>query len=95
MAFAQSIVGRTTLATVNSSASSVTILAANIQRRQILVFNNSTKNLHLAYGATSSLTAFSIKLLPGGLFIDSEGYTGIVSGIWAAVNGNAQVTEVS
>ena len=95
MAYTQSLVGGATRTTVASSTSSVTLLAANIQRRQVIIFNNSTRNLFLTFGATSSATAFSIRLVTFGVFIDSEGYTGVISGIWSAVNGDAQVTEVS
>lgn len=85
------------LTQVAQSAVSVTILAANAARRSYKVFNNTSKELRLAYAATASATAFTILVPPKTLheaFIDD--YTGVISGIWAAAGGgDAQVTEIS
>ena len=84
------------LTTVASSAVSVTLKASNAARRQLLVYNNSTKTLFIAFSATASATSFTVKLAAGGFYAsDSDGYTGVVSGIWSATNGDAQVTEIS
>jgi hypothetical protein len=81
--------------TVASSASSVTILAANAARKGARIVNNSSKILYLTFGATTTTSAFTSKLASGAeLEIPTDGYTGIVSGLWSSVNGDAQVTEL-
>lgn len=82
------------LTQVASSASSVTILATNTARKQALIFNNSTANLYLAFTGTASTTAFTVKLATNTAYVlPTPLYKGVISGIWDAANGSAQVTE--
>ncbi len=84
------------LASVPSSITSVVLAAANPARRQLVIVNVSTKVLSVAFAATASVAAFSFQLAANGIYESPiNGYTGIVSGIWAAVNGSAKVTEVT
>ncbi|MCC5641263.1 hypothetical protein LC593_36800 [Nostoc sp. CHAB 5844] len=87
--------GTATPTTVNSSAASQTILAANSNRKGGTIWNNSTATLYVEFGNTASLTAFTAKLLAGGYFEIPFNYTGIIAGIWDAANGNAQVRELT
>jgi hypothetical protein len=85
-----------TASTVASSATSVTILAANANRLGASVFNDSTQVLYLLLGsATASATVYSVQLLPGAYYEVPANYTGQLTGIWAAANGNARVTELT
>lgn len=84
-----------TLTQVNSSASSVTVLASNVARKGATFYNNSTQILYLAFGSTSSTTAFTVPLASGTFFEMPSGYNGVVSGIWASANGNCIVTEIT
>ena len=85
-----------TITSVGSSIASVTLAAANAARRQLVIQNNSTKVLYIAFAATATSSAYTVKLAAGGVYESPlNGYTGIVTGIWAAVNGNAIVTEVT
>ena len=82
--------------TVPSAAVSTTLLAANPARRSFILWNNSNKTLYVIFGATATLTAFTFVLGPGGNYESKmDDYTGIISGIWNAANGDAQVTEIS
>jgi len=73
---------------------SVTILAANANRKEALIFNNSTANLFLAFTGTASATAFTVKLAAGTAYaLPAPLYKGVIAGIWDAANGTAQVTE--
>ena len=83
-----------TLANVSSSLSSVTLQAANTGRRALIIVNDSTANLFVKYGSPASATSYTYLLLPGDI-IREEVYTGIVTGIWAVVNGAARVTELT
>lgn len=84
-----------TLSQVNSSATSVTVLASNSSRKGATFFNNSTAILYLAFGSTAATTAFTVPLSASAFFEMPSGYTGVVSGIWATANGNVQVTEIT
>jgi hypothetical protein len=59
------------------------------------VFNNSTANLFLALGPNAATTNFTLKMATGSYYEVPFGYTGIITGVWDAVNGNAQVTELT
>lgn len=83
-----------TTTSVNDTASSTTLLAANANRLGASVFNDSTVDLYLKCGATASLTSFAIKIAPGGMYEIPFGYTGIIDGIWASdASGAARITE--
>lgn len=81
------------LTSVTASATSVTVLASNTARKGCIVTNDSTAILYLAFSATSSTTAYSLKMFPNSAYITDTLYTGVISGIWAAANGAARVTE--
>lgn len=82
------------LTQVTGSTSSVTILAANANRKEALIFNNSTANLFLAFTGTASTSAFTVKLPTNTAYaLPTPLYKGVISGIWDAANGTAQVTE--
>ena len=86
-----------TLSNVASSATSVTVLAANAARLGAVIFNDSTAVLRLKFGATASATSFTQKLNPGDTYtIDSlQLYKGVLDGIWESANGFARVTELT
>lgn len=84
---------------VASSASDVTILAANTSRTGATITNDSTSVLYLLLSnTTSSATVFTAKIAAsssGNLayYEVPFGYTGVIKGIWASANGFARVTE--
>lgn len=85
-----------TIARVASSATSATLLAANADRRRLIIYNESTADLYVKFGATASITSYTVKLGPGDTYESPTDwvYTGIIDGIWSAANGAAQVTEL-
>lgn len=84
-----------TLSSVASSATSVTLLAANTARRGATVYNDSTAVLYLKLGATASATSFTVQLGAGDYYEVPGRYAGIIDGIWASANGNARITELT
>lgn len=82
-----------TQTSVAGSAASVTILAANANRRGASIYNDSTAILYIRMQATASTSNFSVKLFPEDFYEVPFGYTGIIDGIWASATGNARVTE--
>jgi hypothetical protein len=83
-----------TFTPVASAIASTTILAANVNRKGASFFNDSTATLYLRNSAGAASSAnFSVKVPPDSYFEMPFGYTGIVVGIWSAVNGSVKVTE--
>jgi len=86
--------GTGTFSQVASSASAVTILAANASRLGGTVYNASTQILYLILSATTPTTAnYTLAMAASSYYEVPFGYTGIIKGIWASANGNANVTE--
>lgn len=85
---------KTTLANVASSASSVTLLAANAARLGAFIVNESTATLYVKCNSgTASATSYT-KAMPTNTDWEVPcGYRGAITGIWASANGNARVTE--
>lgn len=91
------------LTSVASSATSVTILAGNPQRKGARIQNTSTAILYLRFGtgAATDTTAHNVQLAANTAYelptFEANGtshcYTGQITGIWAAENGQANVTE--
>lgn len=91
-----SVVARTpTTTSVTSSASSVTILASNANRRGVSIANDSTAVLRLSFATPATSANAFIVMQPGSfLLLDQQMIvTNIIYGIWASANGTAQVTE--
>lgn len=85
-----------TLANVAASATTVQLRASTAGRLGLIVANDADVSLYLKYGATASLTSFTAKIPPRGLWeMPQPIYTGVVDGIWdASPTGAARVTEV-
>jgi hypothetical protein len=80
---------------VASSATSVTVLAANANRKGVSFSNISTSKLYLSF-ATTATTANAFIEVPAGAFLlfDQQLIVGsAIYGIWAAADGAVQVTE--
>ena len=83
-----------TVSRVTSVATTTTLLAANAARRLATIFNESTSTLFVKFGATASVTSYTVQVPAGGYYEVPGFYSGIIDGIWAAANGAAQITEV-
>jgi hypothetical protein len=84
-----------TTTSVASSASSVTILAANANRKGFSISNISTSKLYLSF-TNPATTANCFIEVPAGAFLllDQQCIVpNAIYGIWASANGAAQVTE--
>lgn len=85
---------------VTVSAVVVTLAAANADRRQLVVYNFSSRVLYLKWGAAASMTDWSIKLRKDDYYeFPFPSYIGIVTGIWSGADVSssnyAQVTEAT
>ena len=79
---------------VAASITSVTLIAANTSRREVIIRNDTNNTLYVAHGGTATLSS-AVRLKKGDTYIEDK-YTGIISGIWdsASGGGNAQITEI-
>lgn len=84
-----------TLTNVNSSATNVTVLAANTARIGAQFYNDSTAILYLKFGTTATTTSFTVPLATATYYELPGGYTGNIDGIWASANGAVRVTELT
>lgn len=85
-----------TTGTITSVANSMTtgvLLALNAARRGFMIFNDSLTVVFLAFSATASTTAFSVKLQPGAEYEPGIDYTGVISAISSAAVGACRITE--
>lgn len=87
-----------TLSQVADNASSVTILAANSERKGFIIVNTSSAILHVAFASTASTSAFTYKVNPQSTLecFGDRNYTGLITGIWATDpgTGSAIITEL-
>ena len=81
---------------VSASATAVTLIAANTNRRRVIIYNESTVALRVKLGSAASATDYSYLLGAGDTYESPTDwvYTGIVTGIWDSATGAAQVTEI-
>lgn len=83
-----------TLANVASSATNVTLFAAEATVNMRTIYNDSTAVLYVKFGATASATSYTVQLAAGAYYeFPVPLYAGQVDGIWASANGNARVTS--
>ncbi len=80
---------------VASSPTSVSILAANPKRRGASICNTSTAILYLKLGGGTAFinTLYTVQMAFNIYFEVFFGYIGAISGIWASVNGSANIAE--
>ena len=80
--------------TVSRSATSTTLIAANADRVEVIIRNDSNGTMYISLTGTAT-TSSTIELLKGDTFFEDK-YTGIISGIWSSAGaGNAIITEVT
>ncbi|MBE9012659.1 hypothetical protein IQ250_20880 [Pseudanabaenaceae cyanobacterium LEGE 13415] len=79
--------------TIAASTQTLTLLEPNPNRKKLIVINNSTATMYLAFGEAASPTNHTIAISNDGDGYELEGFTGIVSAMWTAANGQARITE--
>jgi hypothetical protein len=80
---------------VANSLASQTLAALNVNRKGLYLYNDSTANCYVKFGATASLTSFTVKLFSTDTFImEPPVYTGVVDYICDAASGSMEVNEL-
>ena len=84
----------TAITLVLSTAGQVLLLASNANRRAASIYNQSTNPLYMRLGSSVSATTYTLMIVSSGYYeIQNPVYTGIITGIWSAANGQAVITE--
>jgi hypothetical protein len=80
---------------VDASLTNISLVAANVDRKMVTFYNNSTASLFIKFGSLASLTSFSLKIGAGDYMeFPYPCYIGQIDGFWDAVNGNVMITEI-
>ena len=79
---------------IDSVTSVTQILPANYDRRGFSIYNESTAILYIKFGPDASSSDYTVPLVASAFYEAPYTYSGIVTGVWASVNGSAKVTEV-
>jgi len=84
-----------TTTSITSTTSSTLILAANANRRGLMISNQSTSKLYLSFSALAAAGNSFIQMDPGGLVLLDQQmiFPNAIYGAWTNANGTAQVTE--
>jgi hypothetical protein len=79
---------------VDESQSSVLIIAANSERKKVIIINESKKSLYLRY-QSPAIDKEGIQLNSGDYWIETE-YIGNIYGIWSnGADKGARIIEIS
>lgn len=85
-------VSTSTDVSLNSSASSAQLLAANANRRGLLLTNTDANAVYVYYGTTASATKFTVKIPTDGYWeMPKPIYTGRIDVIWVADGAGALI----
>ena len=85
-----------TITSVTVGTSSIVVKAANVARRQIIVVNDGGTVVFLAFAATASTAAYTVRLAANDRYESPlGGYVGVVSGIRSSGSSAVIVTEVT
>ncbi len=84
--------------TIPLSTTSVSVLAANPNRKKLIIANNSNQDMFIDLDATASVADHAIKIpkvTASGFIANYEltEYTGVVSGLWAAAGSGAALVR--
>ena len=86
-----------TVSSIAAGLSSTQLLAANSQRRQAIIYNAAGANLYICFCTTADTAVNFTVIVPVGGFFEfpQPAYGGVVAGVWSALGGSGQVTEIT
>jgi hypothetical protein len=86
----------TVFTTVASSATVVNLVAENGNRVGLYIHNASTAILYIKVDGDATTTNYTVLIPANALYeMPRRYFTDKVTGIWASVNGQANITEIS
>ena len=81
---------------VTTVAGGVVLKVANPARRQIIIYNASGANIFVAFAATASAAAYTVRIANNGSYeTPKDSYTGVISAIAQSGSGPVLVTEIT
>jgi len=85
-----------TTTSITSTTSSTLILAANANRRGLMISNQSTSKLYLSFTTPAAAGNSFIEVAPSGFVLLDQQlvFTSAIHGIWTNAQGTCQVTEL-
>ncbi len=81
----------TTQIGITATTTRTLLVAANPNRAELIVANNSSGTLYLMLGGLPSTSNYSVAVPPYGTFFTAS--TDRVGAVWSAANGQANVTQ--
>lgn len=85
-----------TINRIAASLTSVTLIASNTSRKGGYIYNDSTENMYLKLGSSTTSISKTVTIAGSGFYeLPQPIYTGIVSAAWAVATGSADVTELT
>lgn len=89
--------GTSTLTSPTSiDATAAVVIALNLARRSVMIYNESGDTVYLAYSTTATTTAYTLQLPVGSIWVEDNGYTGPIWGITASgTTAVLRVTELT
>ena len=81
-----------TTTSATTSATAGNIATENTARKRLMIFNDSSANLYLSFGAVATVSSYSLKALPQQT-VNVDWTTQAISGVWDSANGQARVTS--
>lgn len=82
-----------TATSLTASITSQLLVAANTTRLGVAIFNDSTTQLFLKFGASATSNSYSLRMMPDDYLEVPYGYTGQIDGLWFSATGSARITE--
>ena len=92
-----------TVTSVAASLTSVQLVASQVLRRGLYIYNDSLTRLRIKYGTAASANSLTAIIEAGGFYeMPTQIYSGVIHGIWDAEadgtvdsNGAARITELT
>lgn len=94
----QGVAGGAAVTSQATATAAVDAVAANANRRGLIIENDSTAKLRIKYGSGAAAGSFTVSLKSGGYWeMPLPIYTGVISMIWdvADAGGKAVITELT
>ena len=84
------------ITTVAVTTTSTSMLAANLARRQVIVSNEGSRTVYLAFAATATVVAYTVQIAANQHWVSVlNSYTGEISVITASGTATLRVTEIT
>jgi hypothetical protein len=77
------------------TVASSTVLASNANRLGATIWNEGGATAYIKFGATASVTSYTVQVVSGAFYEVPYGYTGIIDGITSSSTAQVRVTELT